>query len=232
MKKFTERIRKIIAGESGGLGFAATHKGRPPSLVLTVRVSTPARAAELATAGADAVLIGAGPALPEVANALQGIDLTGQTNLDLAALRDLAPDFAVVDDGVPATVLQWDETSLLLQVDASWDDTRLRVVANLPVEAVVYALPGDGPLTLARLMLAQRVAGLTQRLAFVTLDSGVGPDDARALRDANLTGVVLHDPEVATVRAWRTALDNLPARPKPRRNDLTPSLGLSARPAT
>src|SRR5581483_5433860 len=144
MSKLADKIRKVTSGESSPMGFGAVQKGRAPGLLLAVEAREAGQIAAYAEAGADAVV--AGRAIP--VDGAAGRALHGLSLLDGAgAAQDAEPeaDFVLVSAESPAAVLRWEGPGLVLSVDAGAEDSALRPVAALPVEAVVFDLPaGDG----------------------------------------------------------------------------------------
>jgi hypothetical protein len=226
MSKLADKIRRVTAGESTPMGFGAGQRGKPPGLLLVAEVREAAQEGALLEAGADAIVAGPKVKLDRAgAGRLRGLSL-----LDPGAESDTAEepevDFVLVSTDTPATVLAWEKPGLVLEVDANAEDSALRPISALPVEAVLFDLPGDGPLTLGRLMTVQRVAQFAQRPALVGLGAGQGPELARVLRDGGVAGVLLRRATSESVRAWRAALDALPPPPRPRRSEAEAKLPL------
>jgi hypothetical protein len=215
----------VAAGEGASIGFGATGKGKAPSLLLVARVAGAAQAGPALAAGADAVVVPGGGLVerPAGATGLWGLAL-GDGPVDVEALRASEADFVLLEPGTAAEALQWEDAGFALAVDPRADDSTLRAVAALPVEAVVFDLPGDGPLTLARLLTVQRVALLTGKPALVAVGKGQGAEVARTLRDASVGGVVLDQPAESALKSWRETLDALPPRSKQRRPEAEASL--------
>jgi len=130
----------------------------------------------------------------------------------LKALVEAGADFvALAPSGQVAAAPQDDKTGKILQVDTSLEDSLIRAVNDLPVDAVLAA--GADGATWESLMRLQRLANLLAKPLLVTVPSGVTADELRRLWEAGVDGVVWEaaGPE-GRLKELRQAVEAFPPR--------------------
>lgn len=100
----------------------------------------------------------------------------------------------------------------VLQVEASLDDSLVRSLDQLPLDALLITGMAKGePTTLHDLMLLRRWGNLTRRFLLLEVGTGLEASDLEGLRGAGIQGIVVPLPEMKeTLSALRQAINALP----------------------
>ncbi|MEE8369583.1 MAG: hypothetical protein V3S00_02300, partial [Dehalococcoidia bacterium] len=126
--------------------------------------------------------------------------------------REAGADFVVVEwPSVSAEVLLEEGIGLVLALGQDVSDTTLRLLADLPLDALVVPAPA-APLTLARLLEVRRLAALSRTTLLMEIGEEIGASRLQALRDAGVAGVILAAGAQDRLPGLREAIDALPAR--------------------
>ncbi len=173
--------------------------------------------------GADAVLIRfTGTALTtkavqKIASSLTdipwGLYLTDDENkkaAEIGADFTLFPAASQVDD-IPGD----DKTGKILQVESSMDDSLLRAVNDLPVDAVLVEDTFEaGALSWHQLMIFQHLANMFAKPLIVGAPTGITEKELKALWDAGVDGIMVEIDKAgkAGLNPLRQAIDRLPPR--------------------
>ena len=212
MSKLADVIRRTTHIQPAPLGFAtAIQKVRPTMLLVGTLRERWSQAADAVSAGADVLLLAGTPNEKDVAQAVAAADgrpcglQPPQVDADkLSHLRKAGIDFLALGHETSAAALQDEQLGFVMQLAGELSDTELRTHDALPVDALsLEAEPG--PLTIQRQMKLLRISGLT-----------------RPLRDAGVALVAVDLTErdaIEELRRLRKAIDELPARRSPRRNE-------------
>jgi len=222
MSKLSDQIRKASRVEPAPLGFAAAAaKKASPTLLCLVRLSKSeaGKAEEAAKKGADGVIVegwDAGKAkdvVKKAGTAFVGAEVGGASRTDVGALRDAGADFVVFTLESMADALLEEKIGLVLSLSGEADDTTLRLLGDLGLEALIVPGPGD-TLSLQELLGFRRTAAL----AHTPLLTEVKPDaDAgllQALREAGVAGVIVDASAIGKLAGLRDRIAALPARGK------------------
>jgi hypothetical protein len=234
MSKLTDRIRRATRVEAAPLGFAAAAaRTRTPTQLLGVLVVADAANAIAAArdAGADFYLVkgaaqpGGVPDVPEGVSV--GVWPADFGTEGIEAAKSAGADFVVIDlDHTPASVLLDDSVGHVLLAPGDLEDTLLRAVEALPIDAVLLS-DGPGNLTIRRQLELRRLHGLTQKPLLMVAPPTLSEQELLALRDIGVVGVVVDTKEKGSagqLSALRATIDNLPARRRRREEAPTPIL--------
>jgi hypothetical protein len=139
----------------------------------------------------------------------------------LSQLREAGIDFLALEPETSAAALQDEQLGFVMQLTGELSDTELRTHDALPLDALSLKT-GAGPLTIQRQMALLRISGLTQRSLLLTVQADSDLQDLRPLRDAGVALVAVDLTEgnaIEELRRLRKAIDDLPARRSPRRDE-------------
>ena len=229
MSKLADVIRRTTHIQPAPLGFAtAIQKVRPTMLLVGTLRERWSQAADAVSAGADVLLLAGTPNEKDVAQAVAAADgrpcglQPPQVDADkLSHLRKAGIDFLALGHETSAAALQDEQLGFVMQLAGELSDTELRTHDALPLDALSLEAEA-GPLTIQRQMKLLRISGLTRRPLLLTVQADADPQDLRPLRDAGVALVAVDLTErdaIEELRRLRKAIDELPARRSPRRNE-------------
>ncbi len=221
MSKFADRIRRVSRLETLPMGFGAgASRKRTPSMLCLLRLSADKidAAAEATARGADSVIFDSidGAKLKEQAqkadSLLLGVWMGAAERDGVAAQREAGADFVVLEpQSASAETLLEEGIGLVLALGQDISDTSLRLLADLPLDALLVPAP-VAPLTVARLLEVRRIAVLARTPLLMEVGQGLGASRLQALRDAGVAGVILDGEALDRLPDLRAAIDALPAR--------------------
>ena len=221
MSKLADRIRKAARPEPAPLGFGA-RVARPSttSLLLIVRLSSgdANKAEEASKKGADVIIIDGGDAgrtkeaSGKGAAVSVGVRPNGADRKSVSALREAGADFVVLEaESTSAEAMLEKDLGFVLDHSGDFDDTALRILGELGLDAMIIQSPGE-KLTLAELLKLRRLATLTR----VPLLTAVKPDAEagylHTLRDSGVAGVIVESSALGKLADLRSRIESLPAR--------------------
>ena len=234
MGKLTDKLEQTARGGVQPIGFAAARVEKTPSMLLLAKVSASGPGLKAAVeASVDGALLipGAKRSMQSAVKALGA--LTWGIWLD-EAQAELPPgaDFQVfVSDASPLAAIGGEEQTSVMLVSPDLDDEVLRAIDDLPVDAFLVSLAGEGALTVRSLLRLARVGGVTSKWLLLHLSEAPTAHEAEQLRAAGVSAIVL-DADGASaddLRQARKTLLDLPSaskRSKERRTATLPSPGL------
>ncbi len=245
MGKLLDKLEKASRGVVQPLGFggaARREKIAPLLLMGAVHAGNESEAKLVAEAGLDAVIViardGAGPGdVKKSAGALGG--LTFGVWYDQAQPQDAeGSDFQVFSsEATPLAALGGEERTNVMQVVPELDDSLLRTIELLPVDAFLVSLMDADSLNVAQLMRLGRVRGVTSRWLLVQLASLPNKDELAQLRDAGV-GAIIVNAKGNTLDALKACKEELlqlphetPERSKHHAFATLPTIGESRRPS-
>lgn len=225
MSKLSDRIRKASRVEPAPMGFGPAATSRPTATMLClVRLSSGEadKAAQAADRGADAVIfegVDASKLKERASTANQvsvGIRLPKAERAAVAAHRQAGADFIVLDlESASGETLLEEGIGLVLAVGRDTPDMTLRLLADLPLDALLVPTP-DVPLTLARLLDLRRVSVLARTLLLTEIPANANSSQLQALREAGVVGVITEGRAMDRLAALREAIASLPPRGRKR----------------
>jgi len=202
-----------------GFGAGASRKPMPTMLcLLRLSASEMDKAAEAITKGADSIIFEGIDAerLKEQArkadNLLLGTRLDEAERAAVAAQRGAGADFVVLDfESASAGALLEEGIGLVLALSRDTSDTTLRLLADLPLDALLVPAP-DVPLTVARVLELRRIAVLARTPLLMEVTQDISASQLHILRDAGVAGIILEGGALERLPALREAIASLPPR--------------------
>ena len=220
MSKLSKKIRAAGRAEPAPLGFAAVApQARQNSLLCGGRLSDPAAAAGAASKGADFVILEdvARSKVKSVAKVDASVGVAGDFDSDaLAALLKAGVDFVVLaGPGADAAPLANESVGRVMVLDSELDDTYLRLLGDLGLDALVVAAP-EAPLTVERLLAVRRLSALARTPLLANAKPDIDEKSLELLRDSGVAGIVLDD--AGKLAALKKRIAALPARGRRKEN--------------
>ena len=204
MGKLADLIQRATRPAIAPLGFGTARSKPSPTMIIVGVIDAKWKdvVRDATSSGATAVLLTGGPSENEMKAAAEaagdsacGVVANGTTGLEEAGV-----DFVVLGSDAPASALQDEDLTFLLQVDEELSDIQLRTIEPLPVEALYLDGPGAA-LTIGRQMELQRITGLARTPMLTAPVSNVSRDDLLSLRDS---GVLLLAVDMSASGATKT----------------------------
>lgn len=226
MSKLSDAIRRAGRPTPVPLGFgfgpraaAASHA----TMLSIVRLSSNEanKAEEAAKKGADAVIIDGGDSgkvkdfAKKASNLLIGVRPQKTERDQITSLREAGADFVVLDESGMADALLEENIGFILLAPSDTDDTRLRLLADLNLDALIPP-PPDGSLTIERLLELRRVSALGRTPLLLELSSDADASRLQALRESGVAGVIIEGSQLGKLERLRETITALPARGKRR----------------
>ena len=227
MGELLDKLERASRGAATPLGFASAAKREKiaPMLLLGAVAAGDAKQAKLASDGAldGAIVVGTGGAkkadVDKSVAALAGV--TFGVWLDEAQPNEPdGADFQVFSsEATPAGALSGADRTTVMQVVPELDDSLLRTIEYLPVDAFLVSLADAGSLTVRQLMRLGRVRGMTSRWILAHVASLPTKEELEQLRDSGAGAVVvdLAGQTAASLKATREILRDLPHEPPQRK---------------
>ncbi|MBI2765967.1 MAG: hypothetical protein HYX53_08670 [Chloroflexi bacterium] len=199
MSELQKKIGRIQRRETtGGFGFGAAARPKPRAMLLGVLVADGAAAKAAIAAGADVAIIDAASAAAAVkalkpldgAKATAGARLPSLDEPGAAALREAGCDFVVCTlDGTASSAVDTDRMGHVVVADSAMDDTTLRALGPLGLDALFVQSAG-GDMTLANQLQLVRIASFASTPLLVTIPADTAVSALRVLRDSGAAMVV------------------------------------------
>ena len=220
MSKLSKKIRAAGRAEPAPLGFASiTSQVRQNSLLCGVRLRDPAGAAGAASKGADFVILEdvTRSKVKGVAKVDASVGVAGDFDSDaLEALVKAGVDFVVLaGTGADAAPLATESVGRVMALDSDLDDTHLRLLGELGLDALVVAAP-ETPLTVERLLALRRLSALARTPLLANAKPDIDEKSLELLRDSGVAGIVLND--VGKLAALKKRIAALPPRGRRKEN--------------
>ncbi len=225
MDKLADLIQRATRPAVAPLGFGTARSKPSPTMIVVAVIDAKWKDAvgEATSSGAAAVLLTGGPNENDIkaAAAAAGDSACGVVANGTTGLGEAGVDFVVLGSDAPASALQDENLTYLLQVDEELSDIQLRTIEPLPVEAL-YLDGAGAELTIGRQMELQRITGLARTPMLTAPVSDVTHDDLLSLRDS---GVLLLAVDMSASDATRTLahlqelVNGLPPRRTRRRGE-------------
>ena len=239
MSRLIDKLDKSKKATSHPMGFRATREDADESrlfLIASIPVNVADKISECVT-GADAALLKAtGSSLSvksvqEIVEAIPGVPVgisikdIGKTKID--SYLQSGGDFLVFSAESPVDLTSQEEKiGKLLQIDPSMEDSLVRIVNNLPVDAVITTelFKNVEAITWQQLMVIQRLALLITKPVIIPVSAGISPGELQAIRDADIDGILVEvdAAEPGKLEKIRQAIKKLPPKStrKPEKSDV------------
>jgi predicted dinucleotide-binding enzyme len=219
MSKLSDRIRRASKTEPAPFGFAAAARRAPaPTMITIVRLtsSEAGKAADAAKAGADAVIItGDAGKLKDAGDAILGAIPEKPDRKAVASLREAGADFVVLSPDAPAEAMLEERIGFVLEVRTELDDTHLRLLAELSLDAIIVPAPRT-PVTVDRMLELRRVAALAHAPLLAEDDGSADVPLLQLLRESGVAGIVVGAAAIGKLSDLRDRIVSIPARGKRR----------------
>ncbi len=207
--------------EPAPLGFAAAAaKKAAPTLLCLVRVgkNDAGKAEDAAKKGADGVIVDgldAGKAkdfAKKAGEAFVGAAVEHAERNAVSSLRDAGTDFAVMDIGsAMADALLEEKIGLVLSLNGDTEDTTLRLLGDLGLDALIVPGPG-GRLSVQELLALRRIAALARTPLLTEVKGDADADLLQALREAGVAGVIVDASDIGKLGSLQERIAALPPR--------------------
>jgi hypothetical protein len=222
MSKFLDVLERIRDGESAPLGFAAARAQKLPGIALVGLVSkSHAKGIKMAADVSVDALFVAGAAGPDGLKKLTGsvkmpwgARVSSLAEEEARAYQDSGSDLLVFNlEGTAASALASDDIARILCVDTGIEESELRTIASLPVDAFFISMTSvSGPWTLRDLATLGFISRRVDKYILVEVSQTPGRKDLEALRDVGVSALVVDVGSVGAegLSALRTALLEMP----------------------
>ncbi len=232
MSQFIDKLNRVSQITPQPMGFRAGQPASEKPRILLIASLTQANIEGLAerVIGADAGLL----RIPELSSGARAFKAVSQAVSDIpwgGWLRGIAGgevepvtkvgfDFVVFKPTNTPLAIKDDKVGKILEVEASLSEGLLRVIGELPVDAVLVASEQEEHfLTWHHLMLFQHCADLLTKPLLVSTPSNVSASELQALWEAGVNGVVVEigtGQPIGRLKELRQAINKL-AFPLPRK---------------
>ncbi len=226
MSKFVDKLKQVSQAVPQSMGFKAESVSKKLKILLVASL------AQNNVEGLAKHVVGADAGLLHISNLSSGVKSLQEIrqvvpdipwggwlrDTDTRGIKRIAKvgcDFLVFPAAnTSLAVLQNDEVDRILEVEASLSEGLLRVINELPVDAVLITdeKTGGGFLTWRHLMIFQRFADLLAKPLLVSVPSKVTASELQALWEAGVSGVIVevgvNQPE-ERLKELRQAIDTL-----------------------
>lgn len=204
MGKLADLIQRATRPHIAPLGFGTARSKPSPTMIIVAVIGARWKdnVSEATSSGAAAVLLTGGPSENDMKAAAEaaGDSACGVVANGTTGLSEAGVDFVILGNDAPASALQDEDMTFLLQVDEDLSDIQLRTIEPLPIDALYLEAPGDA-LTIGRQMDLQRITGLARKPMLTAPVSDVSQDDLLSLRDS---GVLLLAVDMNASEATKT----------------------------
>jgi hypothetical protein len=230
MSRLIDKLTKATRATSQPMGFRTARADReePKMLVIAdVKLDNTNQIGDY-VAGADAVLLHCGkaslsakviqPVIESIPDIPCGVSLEDTGTDNAKALIKAGCDFLVFTDTSPieAVPVEDEDIGKVMQVEPSLEDSMIRVINNLPVDAILASdsYKANTPLAWHDLMSLQRLGLLLTKPLLVPVSPGISPSELKAIWEADVDGVVIEaDPGKSDLfKGIRKNISELPPR--------------------
>lgn len=238
MSKLLDSLDQASHGTSQPMGFApGAREEKTPAVLLLAVVASDAEAKVAAEAGLDGALVTGGSsktAMDKIAKAL-GSQPWGPWRDEADGAPPEASDFQVFSsDATALGSIGGEERASIMQVSPELDDSLLRTIEDLPIDAFLISLADVETMTVKQLMRIARVRGVTSKWLLVHVTALPTKDETERLREMGVCALVVDmaGKTAKELKSARQALLDLPNEPPRRRQEkraaTLPSMGLGA----
>jgi len=227
MSKLSDRIRKTRLAAPKPIGFTAAAASAPPRSILSiVRLSARdvVKTSDAVAKGADAILVESPSATKfksaakKSGEALCGAAIENADREAVVSMAEAGADFVAIDfeSGLAEAMLE-ENLSYVLSIGREAKDSELRLIGDLPIDALIVP-PPDGKLSLSEALSLRRLATLARTPLFVDATPGIDASALQALRSVGVVGVIVGESAIAKLAKLRKTIESLPSR-EPKREE-------------
>lgn len=221
MSKLEDRIKKVMRSAPAPLGFAvAASRAADATMLTVVRLagSDLGKIGDAAEKGADVIVAEASDAgklkreVGKAAGAVVGAALEQASRDDVSSLREAGADFVTLDvDSAKAEAMLEKNVGFVLQVGLDAEDTDLRLIGDLQLDALIVPTVAAG-FSIRELLKLRRIAALARTPLLMPLDAGIDASSLQALRECGVVGVIVDGSSIGKLGKLRETIAALPAR--------------------
>ncbi|HEY98600.1 MAG TPA: hypothetical protein G4O16_10535 [Dehalococcoidia bacterium] len=208
MSRLVDKLtRTATRNASQPMGFrtARADRDQPKMLVIArVKMDNTGQIADYVT-GADGVWLHSArarltpkamqPVTESISDIPCGVSLEDAGTGNNKALKKVGCDFLVLTDSSPVDAMpkEEDDIGTILGIEPSLEDSLIRVINNLPVDAVLTNVIKKASTTLAwhDLMSLQRLGLLLTKPLLVQVSPGISSSELKAIHEADVDGIVV-----------------------------------------
>jgi hypothetical protein len=232
MSRLIDKFQKAAKSSVQPMGFR-TARSAPaePSIMLILSFTMEGLKSHTDTRNADAVLIRPNDAPVTEANVKKiaetipdtptGIYMEDTGDNEIAAMNKAGADFIVFPVSSRISAPQDEnKTGRILQVESAMDDSLLRAVNSLPVDAVLTADTFEGgALVWHELMIFQHLANTLAKPLIVKIPANITEAELKALWEAGIDGILVEADKLKTneLKELQKFIGKLPPRSKRKR---------------
>lgn len=223
MSELQKKISRIQRREGPRMGFSQAVREQPRAMLLGAFAENGEAALAAHAAGADVIIFSGADVEAVATHALRlkdskitfGARLGTLGEAGAASLVDQGCDFVISSlGGTAAAAVDTDRMGHVVEADSSMDDSTLRSLAPLGLDAL-YVHHTNDEMSLGQQLELVRIASFASTPLFVSAPANTGVSDLRVLRDSGCAVVVL--PSSATASDITAFGERLQAVPAPRK---------------
>ena len=206
MSLLIDALKKVDRAASQPIGFRTARTTDSEPRILLIASLEPGAISQMADniTNADAILLCSAKSrltvksIQETVSSLPDIPW-GLFLEDIGAgkasiLIEAGCDFVILAANSPVTITPQDEKiGIIIQVESTLDDSSLRAINNLTVDAIVAADVYQGNVSMSwhQLINVQRLANLLTKPLLVTVPLGITDSELKAIWEAGVDGVIV-----------------------------------------
>jgi hypothetical protein len=227
MSRFADKLKSALQVAPPSMGFFSTARisSKPKMLLMAWANMEDFEKTQELREGADAVVVVSAKVPPArtlkaTAKALGeipfGIWFEGDAQ-NLKTLDGAGVDFVVFSpDKMPLASIEIDKPGRVAGIPFDLEDSLIRTLSELPVDAVIINSPGTAPLTLQDLMRFRRLGDWINKPLLAVVPAPITGDEIKALWDAGIDALVvsLSGENQAAFKELRATLDGLTLKTK------------------
>lgn len=229
MSRLIKRLRQVSESVAPSLGFktASTSPTRLMLLIAALPKGDTGHTSEIAEAAVDAILVhsqdlkGELQTLQNMAGSIGdipwGVWPEAMSGEGIKELGDMKGDFLTFAASKAPAALLGEEIGKVIKMSPPLDDGLIRTIEQLPIDAVLLDLRGEGKsITVAHLLDCQRLAGSMRKPIMIAIEQGLDDKEIQALWEAGVNGVVVEVEEKSQSELvkLRQAIESLPQTQK------------------
>lgn len=221
MSKLEERIKKVVKSAPAPMGFAiSSARASDATMLVVVRLSPGdlGKIGDAASKGADVIIadgVDAGKLKREASkagDAVVGAALERASRGEVASIKEAGADFVALGlDSAKAEAMLEKNVGFVLSVALDAEDTELRLIADLQLDALVVPQVQTG-FTVRELLKLRRIAALGRTPLLMEVDAGIDASALQALRESGVVGVIVDASSIGKLGKLRETISALPAR--------------------
>ena len=228
MSKLLDKIYKASQPTPRRMGFAIHRdEEKVPSMVLVLRLEdNGGRLLKKAHQEADATILSVTqlPLKKDLRKDVEklpesypwGVQAEAIQPKEIETLRKAGCDYLVFGiEGTPAPVLNEESIGKVLLIDTSLDETLMRVLDEVPTDAIFIDSDPEDSLTIKGLMFYRSMVSYVSKPVLIRVPLSLSEEELKALGNAGIAGIVLEPRnagDIKQVTRLRKVIESLPPR--------------------